>query len=210
MKNVYIYGAGGFGREVFCWLQEVQKQTGEINFVGFLDDASDASVFPGLKELYLGKGDDWKPGENDYVVVAVGMVDMKVAICDRLKNNGAQFFNLIHPSAIIGSDVVIGEGNIICPNCVLTTNISIGDYNHINVATTIGHDVVIGSYNTFSSHNDITGAVTVGDNNFFGSSVVVAPNKKVGSNNKISAGSIIFRNIKDNMLVMGNPAKSYK
>jgi len=210
MKNVYIYGAGGFGREIFCWLRDVQKQDLEINFVGFLDDASDPSIFSDLKDLYLGKGEDWKPGENDYVVVAVGLIDAKVTICNRLKNKGVRFFNLIHPSAIFGSDIVMGEGNVICPNCVFTTNISIGDFNHINVATTIGHDVVIGSYNTLSAHNDITGFVTVGDENFLGSRVSVAPGKKIGSRNKISAGSVLFRNVKDNMMVMGNPAKSFK
>jgi len=210
MKNLYIYGAGGFGREIFCWLKDVQKDNLEINFMGFFDDASDSSVFLDLKELYLGKGTDWEPGPNDYVIVAIGLMDAKVTVCDRLKNKGAKFFNLIHPTAILGSNVVMGEGNVICPNCVLTTNISIADFNHINVATTIGHDVVVGSYNTFSAHNDITGFVTVGDKNFFGSRVSVIPGKKIGSSNKISAGSVLFRNVKDHMMVLGNPAKSFK
>jgi len=210
MKNVYIYGAGGFGREIYSWLQDVQKCDSEINFIGFLDDASDTSVFSDLKDLFIGKGENWVPGENDYVVVAIGLIDTKVAVCNQLKNKGAQFLNLIHPSTILGPNIKMGEGNVICPNCVLTTDITIGNFNHFNVATTIGHDVVIGSHNTLSAHGDITGFVTLGDENFLGSRVSIIPGKKVGSRNKISAGSVIFRNVGNEMLVMGNPAKAHK
>lgn len=210
MKNVFIYGAGGLGREVYCWLCDAQKVETDIHFGGFLDDGCDLSDYPMVSNFYVGKGEDWVPGPDDYAIVAVGLIDLKLRIVERIKRQGGHFFNLIHPSALLGMDVQLGEGNIICPGCVLTANIRAGDFNLFNLGSTIGHDVVIGSYNTFSPHNDITGFVSVGDQNFLGSRVSVVPGKKIGNRNKISAGSVIFRNVKDDRMVMGNPAKSFK
>lgn len=210
MKNVFIYGAGGLGREVYCWLRDVQKNDSYIHFAGFLDDGCDLSDYPLVRDYYVGKGEDWMPGPDDYAVVAVGLIDLKLRIIERIRKKGGRFFNLIHPSAILGMDVLMGDGNIICPHCVLTSNIRIGNFNLFNVGSTIGHDVNIGSYNTLSPHNDITGFVTLGDKNFLGSKVSVIPGKKIGDRNKISAGSVIFRNVKDDRMVMGNPARSFK
>jgi sugar O-acyltransferase (sialic acid O-acetyltransferase NeuD family) len=210
MKNIIIYGAGGFGREVYCWLRDYQSLLSDINFVGFLDDGYDLGNIPVLRELYLGKGLDWVIKDNEYFIVAIGQVQPKKCIVDYLRRSGANFFNFIHPSALIGERVNIGNGNIICPGCIFTTDISIGDHNLFNMYSTIGHDVIIGSNNIFSAHNDITGHVTIGNDNFFGSRVSVLPGKAVGDNNKVSAGSVLFRSIKNDLLVMGNPAKTYK
>jgi sugar O-acyltransferase (sialic acid O-acetyltransferase NeuD family) len=210
MKKIYIYGAGGFGYEVYNWLQDLKKIDSEIKFMGFLVDTQYYSTAQeNLENFSVQTGENWSPSKGDHVVVAVADINGRVAICAQLKKKGVKFYNLVHPSVLLGSDIIMGEGNIVCPNCVLTTKISIGDFNHINVATTIGHNVSIGSYNVFSAQNDITGHVSVRDKNFFGSRVSIAPKKKVGSGNKISAGSVLFRDVKNDTLVMGNPAKMY-
>jgi len=209
-KNIFIYGAGGFGREVYCWLKDVEKIDHSINFSGFLVDMGDFSKYPIVTNNYVGPVADWEPRQNDYVIIAAGFIDAKLKMIKNLQDKNVNYFNLIHPTAILGLNVEIGQGNIICPNCVLTTDIKIKDFNLFNVGVTVGHDVRIGSYNTFSSHNDITGFVTVGNENYFGSRVSVAPKKSIGERNKISAGSVIFRNIKSDLMVMGNPSKSFK
>ena len=42
MKNLYIVGAGGFGREVYGWLTDELTLLKEHTFIGFLDDNKDA------------------------------------------------------------------------------------------------------------------------------------------------------------------------
>ena len=42
MKNLYIVGAGGFGREVYGWLMDELSLLKEHTFIGFLDDNKDA------------------------------------------------------------------------------------------------------------------------------------------------------------------------
>lgn len=40
MKDIAIYGAGGFGREVACLIERINKarETPIWNFIGFFDD----------------------------------------------------------------------------------------------------------------------------------------------------------------------------
>lgn len=38
MKDIAIYGAGGFGREVACLLRRINEQAPQWNLIGFFDD----------------------------------------------------------------------------------------------------------------------------------------------------------------------------
>ncbi len=38
LKRLFIIGAGGFGREVFSWIQQIPNRDREWAFGGFLDD----------------------------------------------------------------------------------------------------------------------------------------------------------------------------
>ena len=67
--------------------------------------------------------------------------------------------------------------------------------------------MVINSFNTFNSHCDVTGNAKIINNNFFGSGARLLPKSKIGSHNKISAGSVIYKGIKDNCIYLGNPAR---
>lgn len=38
MKDIAIFGAGGFGREVACLIKRINKIKPQWNFIGFFDD----------------------------------------------------------------------------------------------------------------------------------------------------------------------------
>lgn len=49
--------------------------------------------------------------------------------------------------------------------------------------------------------------ITVGDNVWFGGNVVVLPGVKIGNNSVIGAGSVVTKDIPDNVVAVGNPCK---
>lgn len=51
------------------------------------------------------------------------------------------------------------------------------------------------------------GLVTIGNNVFIGANSIVLPNVTIGDNVIIGAGSVVTKDIPDNSLVVGNPAK---
>ncbi len=54
------------------------------------------------------------------------------------------------------------------------------------------------------------GRIMIGDNVFIGADAIILPNVKIGSNVVIGAGSVVTRDIPDNVVVAGCPAKVIK
>lgn len=213
-NKLVIMGAGGFGREVYAWLLDSIK-TGDCSatddtvweIAGFIDDVSNApDIFPGLPPI-LAKIDEFVPGPNTYVVCAIANPAAKKLLTERLLGKGVQFFTLIHPTVVIGTNVVIGQGAVICPFTVLSTDLVVGDFVTINSSCTIGHDTRIADFCTLSGHCDVTGGVTLLEGAFLGSHAVIVPKVVVGEYSVVGAGSVVIRKVAPGVTVFGVPAK---
>lgn len=211
MKNIYIYGAGSAGGEVYHWLMDYLETNSEYNFKGFIGSVN---LFPEeskLYNLYLCHEDELEYTEYDYVIVSVAEnIEHKKSIVQKFKKKNINFFTLIHPTAIVKSPDSIGIGTIISPYCIISYDVIIGDFNFINCHVTVGHHVNIGSFNTLNSHCDITGYVKFGSGNYFGSGSKMLPKSVIGNSNKIAAGSVIYKKFKDKCTILGNPAVNFK
>lgn len=60
--------------------------------------------------------------------------------------------NHIHPTALIGKNVSLGDNNEIGPNAVVASGVKIGSNNKILHGVTLGHGTEIGDFNTFHMH----------------------------------------------------------
>lgn len=211
MKDIAIYGAGGFGREVACLLRKVNEKENLWNLVGFYDDGKKIGdsnkygiVLGGINEL----NSITKPLS---IVIAIGSPKTVKRIADNINSPLVQFPNIFSPDIIYlnKNDLHIGKGNIICSCCFVSCNVVIGDFNTINVYTTLGHDAILGSYNSIMPAVHISGEVQIGNSNFIGVSSVILQQLKIGDNTTIGASSLIGRNTKDGMTYIGNPAKAF-
>ncbi|TLD98683.1 hypothetical protein LS73_008415, partial [Helicobacter muridarum] len=117
-----------------------------------------------------------------------------------------RFYNLISPKAFVTHTNNIGECNVIAPFCVIAYNARIGIGNVINVQCAVGHDSHIGNFNIVGSYSGFGGFSMLGCGNYLGPRVSLFPKSIVGDNCKISAGSIIFKRVRSNKIVFGNPA----
>lgn len=57
---------------------------------------------------------------------------------------------------------------------------------------------------------EITKPIVVGDNVYFGNNVIILPGVTIGSNVVVGAGAVVSRDIPDNSLAVGVPAKVIK
>ena len=214
MKDIAIYGAGGFGREVACLIDLINRIQGETwNLIGFFDDNIPKHTPVSHYGLCLGG----ISSVNDYpaelhITIAIGNHHVVQSIADKITNPFIRFPNVIHPDIRISDTATfqIGKGNIIQGHCTMSCNVTIGDFNILNGSIVLGHDVQIGSFNTMMPGVRISGEVTVGNHNFFGVNSIVLQQLKIGKNFKLGAGSVLMTKPKDNMLYIGNPAKIFR
>lgn len=208
MKDIAIYGAGGFGREVACLINSINRIEPTWNLIGFFDDGKElgtnneyGKIIGGIREL------------NSYskplsLVISIGNPKIIMSITNKIENRFVVFPNIIAPNVLfLDSDSLqIGIGNIITFNCSISCNVKIGNFNALNIGVTIGHDTIIDSYNVFNPSVNISGEVCIGNNNFFGVSSIVLQQKKIGQNTTIGVSSVIIKNTKNDSVYHGNPA----
>lgn len=212
MKNIAIYGAGGFGREVACLLHRINTVNPQWNFIGFFDDGQ-AQGSSNEYGTVLGNIDVLNAWETPLsVVFAIGSPKAVFAIHSKICNTQIEFPNIIAPDLVLfdPNNIRIGIGNVICSKCLISCNVEIGNFNIFNGSVNVGHDAVIGNYNSIMPAVCISGGVHIGERNFIGVNSVILQYKTIGNDTIIGAGSVVIRNTKDESTYVGNPASRIK
>ena len=174
-KKLLIVGAGGFGREVYVWADHIPPETVNWSIGGFLDANPRAIEGLPFECSVLGSPECHVPKPNEVFACAVGAPRARMRLCGELKARGAEFVNIIHPTAIVGARTTLVEGVILCPYSIVTTHVRLGSFVILNLHATVGHDAIIGDGCTLSDHCDVTGHVRLGTGVFIGSHATVLP-----------------------------------
>lgn len=208
MRKIAIAGAGGFSKEVYLAIHDVNEAENKWEFIGFFDDNVARGKFF-MDFPVLGNMNDLNRIEEEVdVIIAAGKSSNIVSIVKQLSSDKLSFPNLWHPSCkyIHFESLEIGRGNIIQLYTSLSASNKIGNFNVFNAGVRVGHDTEIGNYNTFATSTLISGGVVIGDQNDFGMNSGIIQYKRVGKGNVIAPMSVLFRSVKDNGHYMGVPA----
>ena len=208
MRRLIIVGAGGLGREVFSWASHHPDCGKAWSIAGFIDDNLTALDNYSYPVKVINSISNYIPGAEDVLVCAIGDPAIKRIVCERLIAHSAEFISLIHPTVVMGSNVSLDSGVVICPNVTLTADIQVGTFSLINCHSSAGHDVDIGAWSTISGHCDLTGGCKIGEGAFLATGVRLLPGKTVGSNAFVGAASVVVRSVQPEDRVFGNPARS--
>ena len=207
MKDIAIYGAGGFGKEVLSLIKAINQKELMYNFIGFFDDGFQKGTKTKYGEILGNIKDLNRVNIPLSLVISIGGPNIIRNIVNSISSNKIEFVNLIHPSTEVHESVKMGQGNIFTFGNFVSCDVVIGDFNIFNTKCGVGHDVCIGSFNVFNPNSQISGSVIIGNENLWGMNSSIMQGKKVGSNNKIGASSFVMSNIKDNESLFGIPAK---
>ena len=140
------------------------------------------------------------------MIVAVGDPLERKNIVENLPSN-TKYFTLIHPNSVVSRYVEIGEGSIITPGTVVTCDIKIGKHAHLNLHTTIGHDCIIGDYFTTAPGVKISGKCHIDDCVYFGTNSSIRDKINVCKNVTIGMGAVVIKDITEEGIYIGSPAK---
>lgn len=182
----------GLDVEYYCERNQVSFNPFEINYLG--DEGNESFDWDSADKFILGIGDN--------------RIRQKVA--DLILSKKKTILNVIHPSSVISNYATFGTGNFIAANVTINALAKITNNCILNTGCIVEHECAIESGAHIAPGTVLAGNVTVGENSFIGANSVVKQGVKIGSGVTVGAGSVVIKDISDNEIWVGNPAKKLK
>jgi sugar O-acyltransferase (sialic acid O-acetyltransferase NeuD family) len=198
---MYLFGASGHAKVIIDIVV-----AGGFKVSGLFDDNPDVKqlldykVFGPFDPKILGK---------DQLIISVGLNDIRKRIAEKLPDD-ISYGLAIHPSATISNYATIEHGTVVMQGAIIQSSARIGKHCIINTAASVDHDCIIENYVHISPNATLCGAVTVGEGSQVGAGAVIIPGIKIGRNSLVASGAVVMKNVPDNVLVLGNPARVIK
>lgn len=206
-----VIGAKGFAKEVLQTLHD----NDELNNLTFYDDVNEGlgthfyNVFPILKNKK--EAENYFTEIDNRFTIGIGSPILRKKLFLDFNSIGGKFTTTISNSAIIGSyGNVIEEGCNIMARVVITNDVIIGKGCIINQISSIGHDTIIGSFSEICPNVSISGNCKLGESVFVGTGAIILPGVTVGNGVVIGAGAVVAKDLPDNCVAVGIPAKIIK
>lgn len=207
IRDLYIIGAGGFGREVAWLVERINEVSPVWNLKGFIDD--NESIWGSKEDRYLVLGGcEYLKNMGDvYVVCAVGSAKVRKQIIDKLADSRIKYATLVDPSVIMSKRVHVGEGSIICAGTIITVDVTIGKHVIINLDCTLGHDDIVEDYVTIYPSVNVSGNVRIGQMSELGTGAQIIQGKNIVSKTVLGAGAVVVKDVDECGTYVGVPAR---
>jgi acetyltransferase-like isoleucine patch superfamily enzyme len=170
------------------------------------------SLMDRLRTFYISKTKNIKFGKNCVVKKNVEIVKTKNAICEFGDNVFLLDYVFIQltmpePKLIVGNDVVIGRHVIIASKKL----IEIGDCVRIGpFVQIIDHDHSYAKNKLIMNQEAKIKEVVIGEDVWIGSGAKILKGVKIGGGGVIGANAVVTKNIPENAIVGGVPARVIK
>ena len=206
-KILGIFGAGGAGRGVLELARIINSKTQRWQEIYFILDIEITSKEVNNVRVLSYEDFRSKYGDSSEIIVAIGEPLVREKIFNKLEQDNMNLASLIHPDVYIPDSTTIGRGVIIQYGCFISCNVTIKDYVYIQPHCNIGHDDLLQEGCIISSLSSIAGNVKIGKFTYIGLSAALKEDISIGDRSIISMGAIVYKNVPDSVVVIGNPAR---
>jgi sugar O-acyltransferase (sialic acid O-acetyltransferase NeuD family) len=201
-KQIILLGCSGHALVVRDCIPETHQ------LIGYL--APEPSELDLLDAPYLGSEDTEDltsfSGEVSFFP-AIGNNHIRKNIVTKLEAQKLSISTLQHKSSIVSPSAIIDCATLLAPGCIVNAMVRIGRGVIVNSGAIIEHECVLEDYVHIAPGATLAGNVHVGEGTFIGAGAVLREGIKVGKNCIIGAGSVVLKNVPDNQLWVGIPAK---
>lgn len=191
MRDLFIVGAGGFGREAIWTIERINSlsQQPQWNILGYADDdpkwtkGDNFEGYPILGSVETASKDH--PGAS--VFVAIGNNSKRAQLYARLR--GHDFPALIDPKAQISPTTDFRHGSFIGAGAVIQVGAELGKFVIIGSNAIVSHDASVGDFVNIGPGTVIASGVKVGKSASFFANASTMPWITIGENATISCGT---------------------
>lgn len=211
MKDKFvIWGSAGHAKVLS---ELIHLQGGEV--VALFDNNLNAvSVLPGVP-LFIGEKSfrEWESHNGRKAslcgIVAIGgsRGSDRIYIQKIFREHHLKIPTLVHPYASVSSTVILGEGTQVLAHSLVAADTQIGEACIINHRSSVDHECLIGDGVHIAPGATLCGCITVANNVMIGAGSVVLPRLEIGKNTIVGAGAVVTRNLPENVVAFGNPAR---
>jgi UDP-perosamine 4-acetyltransferase len=128
-------------------------------------------------------------------------------VYDRFTREGYYFATVIHPSAVIASEVQIEDGAQIMAGVILQSGSSVGANAIVNTGAIIDHDCVVGAHAHIAPRAVLSGGVRVGSGAHIGTGACIIQRVSIGAASVVGAGAVVIKDVPPGITTVGVPAK---
>jgi len=202
-RDVILLGAGGHAKVLLDALRLAGVQV-----KGVVDP-----VLAGSSTLWraipiIGNDDDLLKLNPDQVILVNGTgslpsSSLRHRLFNRFTEAGFQFMNVIHPSALIGAGVELGEGVQVMAGAIIQADTAIGSNSIINTGALVDHDCVIGPDVHLAPGVVVSGGVTIGEGAHVGTGSSIIQGISIGAGAIVGAGTVVVKDVRERHKLLG-------
>jgi len=196
MRDIFIVGAGGFGREAVWTIERINaaSRSPAWRIVGFADDDPEKASgnfegYPMLGSAAEASRDN--PGAS--VFIAVGDNETRKRIYGALR--GHDFPAIVDPSAQVSPTTEFRHGVYIAAEAVVSAGAELGKFAIVNARAGVGHDSSVGDFANIAPGVSLSGHSKIGEGAFMGTNSCTAPGMAVGEWSKVACGTPVLSNV---------------
>ncbi|MFD0696248.1 acetyltransferase [Paenibacillus sp. GCM10027628] len=209
-RPVIVLGGGGHAKVVIDTLQEMEHKILGCVIAGNIESQLEVM---GVAILGDDKYVEHYAPEEVFLINGIGSIGnstLRKNIFEKFKQKQYMFLNVIHPNSFVSKNAVLGEGVQIMAGSVIQSGTIIGRNCIINTKASIDHDSKVENHVHIAPGAVLCGNVYIGQATHVGAGATIIQGIHVGSSSIVGAGSVVVKNVPDNTIVFGNPAKCKK
>lgn len=177
-----------------------------VGFVENLDKDLCKGKILGLPILWI---EDPTLSEENWAICCLATPHRKQFI-ERVFDRGMRFATLVHPAASVSTRTDICQGTSLDVGVIVSGFSVVREHVRIGRGATIGHHTEIGPFVTIHPGANIAGECELGEQATVGMGATIIEGCKVGKGSFVAAGAVVLKDVPDNALVVGNPARVAK